>query len=233
MSFPTTNWTQIAAATLDGDPLGRSALAQLCGSYYAPIRSFLCSRGYSEERAADFTQEFFQELLISRAWKRADAGRGRFRTFLLGALMHVLTREQARSAAEKRGSGVAPMSLDELGESVGVELAENSVVFDRGWALQLMETAMAAVEREFSADGRNGAWPVLVRFLPGAGEPPGYEESAAKLGVTLPALKTSVHRIRRKFREELRAATARTVSAAHDIDDELAYLHRVLSCPGG
>ena len=223
----------LAVATLDGDTAGRDSLEQLCQNYYVPIRSFLRSRGYSEERAADGTQEFFHELLTSRAWKRADAARGRFRTFLLGALMHVLAREHARDAAEKRGSGIAPMSLDELGECPDAELAEDSVVFDRAWALQLMETAMLAVEKEFADEGRDGEWAVLVRFLPGAGEPPSYEEAATQLGVLLPALKTSVHRLRQKFREALRAATARTVSAAHEIDDELAYLHRVLLSPGG
>ena len=233
MPFPTTKWNQLAIATLDGDTAGRASLEQLCHSYYPPIRGFLRSRGYSEESATESTQEFFHELLASRAWKRADATRGRFRTFLLGALMHVLARDQARSAATKRGSGVAPMSLDELGENAASESAHDSAIFDREWALQLMETTMTAVSQEFSSAGRGGEWSVLVRFLPGAGEPPSYEQAAAQLGVSLPALKTSVHRVRQKFREALRAATARTVSAAHDIDDELAYLHRVLSAHGG
>lgn len=233
MAFPTTNWNLLAAATLDGDPAGRAALEHLCQSYYAPIRNFLRSRGFSEERAADGTQEFFRELLTSRAWKRADSARGRFRTFLLGALMHVLTREQARNAAEKRGSGIAPLSLDEIGEGADLDRTEDSAVFDREWARQLMAAAMAAVKCEFTDAGRDGEWPVLVQFLPGAGETPTYEEAAARLGISLSALKKSIHRLRQKFRGELRAATARTVGAAHEIDEELAYLHRILSARGG
>ena len=227
MIFPTTHWSVLAVATLDGDSSGRAALGKLCEDYHAPIRAHLRGRGFDEAQAADFTQEFFRELLASRAWKRADRARGRFRTFLLGTLMHVLNRERARQGAEKRGGGQALASLDELGDGAALaEVAEEeSTAFDREWALRLMDAAMAAVERVFSGSEQ---WVVLVKFLPGAGAPPTYEEAAAQLGLSLPALKTAVHRVRQQFRAELRSAVARTVSAAHEIDDELSYLHRVL-----
>ena len=141
--------------------------------------------------------------------------------------MHVLSRERDRQGAEKRGGGRAFASLDELGDNAALaEVAPaEATAFDREWALRLMDATMAAVEREFSGSAQ---WAVLVRFLPGAGAPPAYEEAAAQLGLSLPALKTAVHRVRQQFREALRSAVARTVSGAHEIDDELAYLHRVL-----
>ena len=235
MSFPTTHWSMLAAASLSGDDAARAALARLCQAYRPPVVVFLLQRGYPANAAEDLAQEFFLKLLESRAWKRADRAQGRFRTFLLGTLMHVVGRVKARGEAECRGGGAFIGSLDELAENgfeASAAVEESDGGFDREWARQLMDAALAGVARPFLEDGRAGGWVVISRFLPGAGEPPGYEEAAAQLGISLGALKTAVHRVRQRFREELRASVARTVSAAHEIDDELAYLHRVLSSPG-
>ena len=233
VQFPTTHWSLLADASLSGDTEARAGLARLCESYRPPVVAFLAQRGHPAN-AEDLAQEFFLKLLESRAWKRADRTQGRFRTFLLGTLMHVVGRVRARGEAECRGGGAFTGSLDELAENGFEPSAESEagdVVFDRAWALQLMDTAFAGVARPFLESGREREWDVISRFLPGAGEPPGYEEAAALLGISLPALKTAVHRVRQNFRAELRAAVARTVGAAHEIDAELAYLHRVLSAP--
>ena len=234
VSFPTTHWSLLADASLSGDADARAALARLCETYRPPVITFLIQRGYAVGAVEDFAQEFFLRLLESRAWKRADRTQGRFRTFLLGTLMHVVGRVKAHGAAECRGGGMFIGSLDELAEN-GFEPPDGSEEgdrgFDREWALQLMDTAYAGVARPFVEDGREGEWSVISQFLPGSDEPPAYEEAAAQAGLSLSALKTAVHRVRQRFREELRAAVARTVSAAHEIDGELAYLHRVLSAP--
>ena len=235
MAFPTTRWSLLAEASLSGDAGARAALARLCESYRPPVIAFLSQRGHAPNAAEDLAQEFFLRLLESRAWKRADRAQGRFRTFLLGMLMHVVGRMRTRDEAECRGGGVFIGSLDEMAETGFEPTAapeEDERAFDREWAMQLMDTAFAGVARPFLEDGREGEWDVLSQFLPGAGESPTYEAAAAQLGILLPALKTAVHRVRQRFREELRAAVARTVSAAHEIDAELAYLHRVLSSPG-
>lgn len=235
MPFPTTHWSLLAKASLSGDADACAALARLCQTYRPPVIAFLLQRGYAASSAEDLAQEFFLRVLQSRAWKRADRAKGRFRTFLVGTLMHVVGRERARDEAECRGGGVLISSLDELADN-GFEpttaVEESDAVFDRAWAAQLMDLAMAEVARPFLESGRHEEWAVISRFLPGAGEQPSYEEAAAQAALSLPALKTAVHRVRQRFREELRAAIARTVSAAHEIDDELAYLHRVLSSPG-
>ena len=232
--FPTTHWSLLAEASLSGDAEARAALARLCQSYRPPVVAFLIRRGYPAGTAEDHAQEFFLSLLESRAWKRADRARGRFRTFLLGTLLHIVGRAKTRNAAECRGGGAFVASLDELAEK-GFEssaaMDESDGGFDREWAAHLLDAALAGAARPFVEDGREREWQVVSRFLPGGGEPPGYEEAAAQAGLSLPALKSAVHRVRQRFREELRAAVARTVSAAHEIDDELAYLHRVLSAP--
>ncbi len=233
--FPTTHWSLLAEASLSGDSGARAGLARLCALYRPPVVAFLAQRGHPANVAEDLTQEFFLKLLQSRAWKRADRAQGRFRTFLLGTLMHVVGRVRARGDAECRGGGAFTGSLDELAEN-GFEppaaLEEGDRVFDREWALHLMDAALAGVARSFVEAGREREWEIISQFLPGTGEPPTYEDAAARAGLSLPALKTAVHRLRQRFRQELRAAVARTVSAPHEIDDEIAYLHRVLSAPG-
>lgn len=230
MNFPSTNWKQLGEATLNGDSRGRRALEAMCEAYRAPVIGFLRMRGYGADLAEDLAQQLYLELLEKQSWRRADRAKGRFRTFLLGILMNVLSSERQRAGAEKRGSGVAPLSLDEL-ESSGHEVSagEENWQFDRQWALGLVAGALSGTEASIRDAGRDREWPVLVRFLPGSGAPPTYEEAMAELEMTLPAVKSAVNRVRQKFREELRRAVSATVSAPHEIDEELAYLRDVLT----
>ena len=230
MNFPQTNWTQLRDASLNGDTRGRQALEAMCEAYRAPVIGFLRLRGYHANVAEDLAHQFYLELMEKQAWQRADRAKGRFRTFLLGILMNVLSCERQRAGAEKRGAGVTPLSLDEL-ESNGHEISagEESWQFDRQWALGLVASALAGTEASVRDAGRGREWPVLVRFLPGSGAPPAYEDAMAELGMTLPALKSAVNRVRQGFREELRRAVSITVSAPHEIDEELAYLRDVLT----
>ena len=235
MSFPSTHWSLLAIASLSGNADAQAALARLCERYRSPVIVFLKQYGYSDDVVEDVAHEFFLELLKSRAWKRAERVKGRFRTFLLGTLKHVAGRMKDRDSAEMRGGGEITASLDEMAEN-GFEPpsanTEDCREFDRAWALQLMDTTLAGIARPYLEAGRDIEWQVISQFLPGAGTPPTYEEAAAQAGLTLTAFRAAVHRVRELFRTNLRAAVACTVSAAHEIDDELAYLHRVLTSPG-
>lgn len=177
-------------------------------------------------------QEFYLHLLESQAWKRADQARGRFRTFLLGVLMHVVSHADEKVGAAKRGGGIEHDSLDLLAEK-GFEQTEIPQEierrFDSEWAFSLIKNALHALAAEFAAEARGDEFAALRGFLPGAEAPPTYEELSARLGQPVATLKTKVHRMRGRFRELLRTAVARTVSAAHEVDEELAYLRRLLS----
>lgn len=231
MAFPTTRWTLLAHATLHGDEAGRDALARMCEGYRRPVEMFLASRGYSAHETEDLAQEFFLRWLKSRAWKRADRLRGKFRTFMLGALNHLLAHEAEKKATMKRGGGQAVLSLDE--DIFDVELpveAETSggESFDRGWAVALVNCALAALRAEFVKREKAREFEVLRQFLPGCMCPPSLEEAAAGLGTNVNALKAALHRLRERFRELLRTEVAKTVSAPHEVEEELQYLRSLL-----
>ncbi len=231
MSFPTTRWTLLAEATLNGDPAGQEALTRMCETYRRPIEDFLGSRGCKPQEIDDLVQDFFLSWLKSRAWKRADKDRGRFRNFVMGGVMHVLAKHHSRRQAQKRGGGVEIDSLDAMMEA-GIEPPcpepEDIMEFDRRWAVSLVENTLVTVAEEEQERGKAVEFAVLRHFLPGAEEAISLETAVSRLGTNLNTLKVSIHRLRARFRERLRAEVARTVSAPHEIEEELLYLRSLL-----
>lgn len=233
MSFPTTHWTLLAEATLNGDTRGRDALDRMCREYRRPVLVVLRARGFNETEAEDLTQDFFVRLFESQAWKRAERGKGRFRSFLLGVLTHQPQHEWAARQRLKRGGGTRLESLDALGEAVAEPAIANAgaleMMFDREWALRVIEAAFKQVEGRFAESGRAAEFAVLRRFLPGVEAPLRYEEAASRLGKSEGVVKSMVHRLRQEYRDAVRRLVARTVSAPPEVDEELTYLHRVLA----
>ena len=234
MAFSTTRWTLLTEATLNGDASGRASLARLCELYRRPVEAHLSSRGLSASEVEDLTQDFFLKLLEARVWKRADQDRGKFRTFLLAVLNNMHLHRVRHEACVKRGGGVEPDSLEWLEDS-GIEIAgdqsANSMVFDRAWAYALVSSAVTTVAEEFERRHSTAEFAVLRKFLPGSSVPPAYHQAAAELGMSEVAVRTAVSRLRQHFREVLRSAVARTVSAPHEVDEELRYLAMLMMQP--
>jgi DNA-directed RNA polymerase specialized sigma24 family protein len=235
MQFPTTRWDELAKASLHGDTEARSALAGFCQRYWQPVNAFIRWKGHSEVDAADLTQDFFLNFLESRSWRRADRLRGSFRSFLLGALTHRLQKAQARQQRIKRGGGVAALSLDELSTNgaegdAGAQIPPaDAAHFDRAWALRVLEAALAATRSEYDSRGRGALYQALKSYLALRHERGTYEQAAQQLGLHPAAVKTEVHRLRCAFRTALRIEIGRTVSAPHEIDEELRHLRAVLA----
>ncbi len=230
MAFPTTRWSLLAQATIHGDALQREALGEFYRRYREPVVNFIRHNG-NPAKAEDLAQEFFIHLVEHSTLQRADPLRGRFRSFLLGALARFLARARARSGATKRGGGEPPLSLDAMMPGAGEPAvpADVAQAFDREWARDLL----VRVRRDLAAEwkGEAAGQVMLWRFLPGAVDTPAYETAAAELGWTLARLKTEVFRLRQKFRDQVRLEVALTVDAPHEIDAEMAHLHLVLSHP--
>jgi DNA-directed RNA polymerase specialized sigma24 family protein len=233
LSFDTTRWSVIAAARGTDPEAARAALSTLCEVYWYPIYAFIRRWGADPDRARDLTQAFLTSLLERRDIEQVRQERGRFRTFLLASVKHFLLNESARSSAMKRGGGVAPIPLafDDAEGRYRFEPADQTTpetLYERRWALTVLERVIAVVQARWQRSGRGAEFEVLKASLLGEGPPGGYAAAAADLGTTEGAVKAAVHRLRKTFRTELRAAIAETVSNPSDVDEELKYLERAL-----
>lgn len=236
MYFPSTHWSLLAKASLNGESGARDAMEELCRRYWTPIYQFLRAQGHSEIESQDLTQAFLLHLLERSVLKKPDRLKGRFRSFLLGSLTHFLRDHLDRQRAEKRGGNQPHASLEEAEfqhqASIPHEDPLCSGRFDREWAMVILESALAKVQEEYLGDGRSKAYDVLRQFLPGAVYSIPYIDAAATLRMGVPAFKSEVHRMRTRFRAFVREQIAGTVSAPHEIEDEMHYLHQVLMDPG-
>lgn len=229
--FHTTRWSVVLAAQGAGDR-GRSAeaLATLCRDYWYPLYAFVRRRGYSPHDAQDLTQSFFVTLLEDNA-TAADPSRGRFRSYLLGALKHFLANDWNRQRAAKRGGGRQIVAWDALEAESRYALEPSDgmdadLVYDRRWALEILARAMETIRSEFEGKGERETFEALKGSL--NGEEPPRAELAERLGLSEGALKVAIHRLRQRFREALRAEVAQTVDAPGAIDEEMRHLVAVL-----
>jgi RNA polymerase sigma-70 factor (ECF subfamily) len=225
--FPETRWSRIVAAR-DRPELRRAVLDELCATRWQPLYLHLRKQGVPPAEAQDVVQGFLMHLLERDFLARLDPGRGRLRAYLKTALAHYQANLHAHEAAQKRGGGVAARSFDEVEALVPAAPDDPDAAFDREWALRLFEGALADLEAELASGARRG--PVaVVRQLFRFGEAPAYDQLAAAHGMTVPQLKSFVHRARGRFRELLLARIADTVQTPEESEAELNDLLRVLA----
>ena len=232
--FTTTHWSMVVAAKPDeaSRTRARKALEELCRTYWYPLYAFVRYRGYSSDDAQDLTQSFFARIIETGGFTSADRERGRFRSYLLGAMKHFLANEWHRAQTQKRGGQAQFIEWDAIdpedryaGASRQSDDPEH--FFDREWALETIAGALQTLRDEMVKAGKSEQFDALKGSLAGEGESP-REEIAARLNMSEGAVKVTVHRLRRRYRELLRAAIAETVSNAADLDEEMRYLVAVL-----
>jgi RNA polymerase sigma-70 factor (ECF subfamily) len=234
--FPDTSWGLVLAAGHRADVDARDAFAGLYARYRTPIYATLRRQGESASDAEDLAQGFFLHLIDGDAVARADPRRGRFRSFLLGALVRFLADDRARERALKRGGDRMFVPFDAAAADAATPTGDEDLSlqrqFDRRWARALVANALARIASEHAARGEADLLAALEPTLAGGDAPP-YAEIALRLGRNEGAIKTAVHRLRRRFRDVLREEVAQTVATPDEIDDELAYLRDVLADESG
>ena len=233
-SFPTTHWSLIVSSASDTEAEAERALAELCRIYWYPVYWFIRARSSSADEAQDLTQEFFLYLVNSGVFASANPAIGRFRSFLLASLRHFLADQADRRNARKRGGGVVFVPIDVTGaeERFSRDLRFHDTpekVFDRQWALTLVSQACDQLQNSLVREGKGALFHHLRAFLPGGSDPPSYANLAAELKTTESSVKVSIYRLRRRYRELLRANVSHTLANPKDIDDAIRFLLSALS----
>lgn len=233
-SFHDTRWTLVSRSRGD-DAQARAALSELCAAYYAPVVAFLRRDGRAEDVARDLAHDFFAKLLEGGTIDGADPLRGKFRSYLLTVLKRFAANQRERDHAAKRGGGIAHAVIDGGPEQTGagLQIADASVeapdaAFDRQWALTLLARALAQLEHDMCEDGKSAHFDALKPWLTAEGDASPQSEAAAKLGLSIEAVKVAVHRLRKRFREAVKAEIAQTVGQAGDVHEEMDALMRAL-----
>ena len=229
-AFATTRWSVVARAADSQSPEGAAALERLCHTYWYPLYAFVRHKGYQHEDACDLTQAFFAKLLEKGYLKSADSNLGRFRTFLLTSMSHFLANEWDKARTQKRGGAKHVFSLDEAAANERydfepIDQTTPETLFERHWA----EAFLGVVLDRLAAETDETRFAVLKDFLVGDESAVSYERAAGRLGMTVPAVTSAIHRMRARFGAVLVDEIANTVSAPEDVEPEVRYLLRVLT----
>lgn len=230
-SFHTTRWSRVRQAASSADPAAAQALAELCEAYWYPVYAFVRSSGKGPHDAEDLTQGFFARLLEKGILASADPDKGKLRNFLLTCLRRYLADEHDRAMAQKRGAAVlVSFNPDWAEQAFATEPVDDLTpdrLFQRRWALTVLEFSFQLLQEEFTAAGKSALFDTVRPFL-GFGPDPEqrYEDIAAATGTPIGTLKTQVFRLRQRWRELLFEQVAMTLDdpTAEAIKGELGEL---------
>lgn len=231
--FNTTQWSVVLLAGQSQLPQSGAALERLCRTYWKPLYAYVRRQGHSPQDAQDLTQEFFARLLEKKYLAIASKERGRFRSFLLKSLKHFLINDWVRSNARKRGGGQATLTLDSCAAERSYDEQQARAMnadslYEKRWAMALLEGAMERLGAAYTAAGKGVLFEQLKPLLLAEGSGQAYQRLAGPLGLSEGAVKVAVHRLRRRFGEEVRTEVARTVSNPTEVDEELRCLMSAL-----
>ena len=236
--FATTHWSVVLQAGRPDSPEAARALAELCRVYWYPLYAYVRRQGFDVPTAQDLTQDFFAKLLEKNYVGIADRKRGKFRWFLLTAFKCFLANEWDRARAQKRGGGTKALSLDEMSaeERYCHEPADTLTadqIYDRRWALDLLDRARQRLRREYLATGKVERLAYLEPALSGGPVTTDCAQAALQLGVSEAALRQEAHRFKKRFGQLLREEVAQTVAQPDEVAEELRYLIDVVCRWGG
>lgn len=227
--FQPTHWSLVDSAGGEKSVQALAALEKLCRAYWPPVYAEIRRRGHQPADAQDLTQGFFARLLRGEFFSRASRDKGRFRSYLLGALNHFLLDELSRATAGRRGGGQQVISLnDDEAESWYTEPAAADLTpetaYDKRWAMRLMDCALGRVRDDYMATGRGALFTALSPFLAADSGADGYHAAAAEAGISPHAFCVAVYRLRQRFRESIREEIAATVANPAEVEEEVRYL---------
>ena len=231
-AFTTTHWSVVLQAQGES-PAAQAALEKLCRTYWWPLYGYVRRQGYNPEEAQDLTQSFFALLLERKDFDAVRREKGRLRSYLLTSLKNFLAKARRRELAVKRGEGQALVPLDELlaRERADLEPADTlsaDRIYERRWALTLLEQALGRLEEEYRVAGNAPLFEKLKQTLTDEPSRPSQAEIAQGMSMSENAVKQAFYRLRQRYRLLLREEIAHTVVMPGDVEDELRHFILVL-----
>lgn len=234
--FATTHWSVVLAACGQKTSESAAALEELCRAYWSPVHAYLRRWGHTPEDAQDLTQGFFERVIQGESFCGVDPRKGRFRTFLLTALKHFLCDQRDRQRALKRGGGRPEISLDALaaherGRVEPIDALSADKLYQRQWALAVLEHAFHRLREDFVASGKGAIFEALKGVVVGEKGSETYTELGARFGRSESAVRNTVQRVRQRYRDYIREEIAKTVPCVTEVDEEIRFLMEALSAP--
>ncbi len=226
--FVPTQWSLVGVAGGKSE-FAAGALEKLCRAYLPPVRAFFRREGFSVVDTEDLTQEFFYRLLATSSLANASQEKGRFRSWLIGALKHFLHNEWRRGMTQRRGQGQVAISLDALDAATRQSCEPRDeetpeTAYDRHWAETLVARVHARMRREYELVGQLDRWSALKGYLLMESGGPGYAQTGAALGLSEAAVKSAIYKLRQRFARLLRHEVEQTVADPRETEDELRAL---------
>lgn len=228
--FDTTRWSVVLGARGEGED-ARAALESLCRTYRPPVFAYILSRGYGKDVAEDLTQSFFTRFLEHGFYSVADPSRGRFRALLLTTIKRFLINAAVEAQAVKRGGKVRFESIDNEDihpGALGTEGSDPEQMFERAWALVVLDAALRRLRKEAQAAGKGEQFDRLRDFLTEPPDDADYGRVAAALNVRRNTVAVSVHRMRVRLRDLVREEVAQTTGDDEAFEIELRELRGAL-----
>jgi RNA polymerase sigma factor (sigma-70 family) len=229
--FATTRWSVVLAAGGRAAPQSDAALATLCEAYWYPVYAYLRRDGRSVEDAQDLTQAFFARLLEKNWVEAATPERGRFRSFLLASVKHFVANERDRARALKRGGALPALPLETGEFRYRHEPQDNTTpetLYHREWAQTVFDRVLTRLQSELATAAKSHLFDALHPYITNDDDAGSYRDAATPLGMSEGAVRVTVHRLRRRFRDLLRAEVAESVTAEHGVEDEVQFLRTAL-----
>lgn len=232
-SFKTTQWSVVLQAGDHSPEESQAAIDLLCRTYWFPLYAYARRRGYGAHDAHDLVQGFFVQMLANGGMGKVDQDKGRFRAFLLASLRNFMRNTWRNSKTERRGGKVNTWSIDQ--ENVEAhfrsQLAHECTPesqFDRDWVNALLKRVLENLRTEYEQANRTEVFDAVQPFLVASGDRLPQAEIAEQLGMSIPAVKMSVHRMRNRYAALLRSEVAATLNSSDGVEDELKWLISVM-----
>jgi RNA polymerase sigma-70 factor (ECF subfamily) len=227
--FATTHWTVVIAAGQGSSRQADVALEELCRTYWYPLYVYVRRQTATREDAEDLTQAFFAKFLEKNYLEKLSSQKGKFRAFLLASLKHFLANEWVRAHRLKRGAGATPLSLDWQDADARYQIdpvdhLSPDKLYDRAWAVTLLERVLARLREENASEERATFFEVVKGFLTIGTDSIPYGEAAVRLKLSEGAVRVAVHRLRRRYRELLREEIGQTLADSGELDEEMRTL---------